>query len=176
MSVPVFTSTIWLPLRACRCPQYSLLCPSKSLEVKQDSAHGFQSGPFFISYIVFCDFVLQWIASQKNHFDLIILISDTTAEVDSAFDFDFLLSLTQMQVIALSEMNDGVVVNINGGWNMIKKKQVIIWTSNDQHDHHIYHCQGKSKGGLLDNHRWVLESAMMRTSAGSFGTIQRWLS
>ena len=44
-------------------------------------------------------------------------MSDTTAEVDSAFDFDFdfLFSLTQMQVIALSEMNDGVVVNINGG-------------------------------------------------------------
>ena len=42
-------------------------------------------------------------------------MSDTTAEVDSAFDFDFLLNLTQMQVIALSEMNDGVVVNINGG-------------------------------------------------------------
>ena len=42
-------------------------------------------------------------------------MSDTTAEVDSAFDFYFLLNLTQMQVIALSEMNDGVVVNINGG-------------------------------------------------------------
>ena len=77
---------------------------------------------FFISYIVFCDLLLQWKASQKNHFDLTILMSDTTAEVDSAFDFDFLLNLTQMQVIALSEMNDGVVVNINGGWNMIKKK------------------------------------------------------
>ena len=33
-----------------------------------------------------------------------------------------------------------------------------------------------SMNGLSDNHRWVLESATMRTSAGSFGTIQRWLS
>ena len=39
-------------LDLCRCPQYPLLRPSQSLEVKQDPAYGFQSGMFWLQHLL----------------------------------------------------------------------------------------------------------------------------